>query len=236
MRKSMTNPMPWAGATLLAGAVLLLSSTPARGGPAPARARFSLTPHMGIVAESEYVEGPVQFSNGDVDFISIDPDTGLLVGLDVGYRFGERLSGFVALSYATADAGYVEKDNLRPDVDLDTVRIQPGLLFDVASFGSTTLAIGGALSFDFVSVDRLVWHDRLVHPDTTEVGLLGLAALDVGLTNRLSLRAQLGLEVSHPFLGDLEDNLALAEGERGADIDADTRTALLLGVDLAIWF
>src|SRR6266511_5561268 len=87
-------------------AVLLGASVAAGAEPASSGAGLMLTPHVGVVAESEYVEGPVQFSNGDVDYISIDPDTGLLVGLELAYRFSGRLSGFLTLSYASADAGY----------------------------------------------------------------------------------------------------------------------------------
>ena len=63
--------------------------------PAPANAqgdepagRFFLTPHLGVTSESDFVEGAVRFSDGDVDFISIEPGTGLLLGLELGYAFG----------------------------------------------------------------------------------------------------------------------------------------------------
>jgi hypothetical protein len=218
------------------GLAVLGASLAAGAEPASSGSGVTLTPHIGVVAESEYVEGPVHFSNGDVDYISIDPDTGLLIGVDLAYRFSGRVSGFLTLAYAAADAGYVEKDRLRPDVGLDTVRIQPGVRFDVASFGSSTLAFGAGLSLDFISVDGLVWHDRAMAPDSASIGLFGLAALDVGLTSRLTLRAQLDLELSHPFLGDLERQLALAEGERDASVDEDARTALILGLGLGIRF
>ncbi|MFN0253788.1 MAG: hypothetical protein ACKV2T_43380 [Kofleriaceae bacterium] len=59
---------------------------------------------------------------------------------------------------------------------------------------------------------------------------MGIAA---GISRRLSFHAHLALELNRPSHGDLEAALAAADGEAGADIDHDTRSAMVLVIGLA---
>jgi hypothetical protein len=219
--------------TIVAGAI---ASNHAHAQETAAPGKFSLTPHVGIIAESDLVDGRVRFSDGDIDFISVDPGTGVFAGIDVGYRVAERVTGFIGLSYASSDADYVERNNVRPDVEVDTIRIQPGIVVDVAAFGSSALVLGGGVTLAFLSVDRLVWNGNAVEPAAQAVGLFGLAGVNIGITPAIAFHARLGLEISKPFLDDFEDELALADGEAAAELDSEARTAMLLALGLNIDF
>lgn len=192
--------------------------------------RFFLTPHLGVTSESDLVEGPVRFSDGGIDFISIEPATGLLIGLELGYALGPKLDGVLALSYATADARYVEDGDLRPDVNLDTIRIQPGVMYNIVDSGKVGVAVGGGLTLARLSLDGMSWNDRSVDAVSTAIGVFGAGGLDVGLSARASLHVHLALEVTRPSYGDIEDELAIADGEAASDVDHDLRQALLLAV------
>jgi len=212
----------------------LVSPRVARAQSERAGRRFGLTPFVGLTLENELVDGPVRFSDGSVDFISIDPEMALLLGVELSYHFHERLSGFLQLSYALGEASYVENDNLRPDVDMATFRIQPGILFDAVSFGSGTLGVGGGLTVAFISVDDLFWSGQRTEMSSTGVGIFGRLALEIGLSDRLRFHAHLDLELSRASVGDIEDELARADDEFSADVDADTRTAVLVGLGIKI--
>jgi hypothetical protein len=128
---------------------------------------FALTPHVGVTSESAFVDGPVVFSDGDVDFILVEPDTALLLGVELSYWFSPKFAGVLGLSYATADARYIENNDLRRDVGFDTLRIQPGVMATVAGGDKFALDVGGGLTLYRHSIDGLVWNDRRVDP--TEV-------------------------------------------------------------------
>lgn len=205
----------------------------AAGGARPA-AKVSLTPHLGVVGESRFVDGPVAFSDGGVDFIRIDPDTGILLGLEIGVLFRPKLRGVLALSYASADATYFEDNELRPDLDIDTIRIQPGVMVTVLQAGKTDLAFGGGLTIARYAIDNMIWNDTVISPGSTSIGLFGAGALDVALTPKVAFHTHLALELNRPAYGDLEDALAFADNEAGATVDHDGRTALVFVVGVAI--
>jgi hypothetical protein len=196
--------------------------------------KFSLTPHVGLTSESDFVNSTVQFSDGERDYISIEPDAGLQVGLELDYQFRPRLSGVLALSYASADARYVEDRNLRPDARMSTIRIQPGVMASVLQSGRFDLGAGGGLTIARTSVDRMVWNGFRISPTSTALGVFGAASFDVALSSRTSLHSHIALELTRPGYGNLEDELAMADGEFSSDVDHDTRSALLLGIGVKI--
>lgn len=198
------------------------------------RSATALVPHLGMTSESDVMTGAVQFSDGDIDFISIDPRNAWLLGLEISHRFRDNLFGVLALSYASADARYIENNDLRPDVSVGTLRIQPGVMVPIVRTPALELALGGGLHIARMSIDGLVWNDRFFDTSALALGVFGAASIDVPLTPRLAFHAHLGLELSRTSLGGLEDALARADGETGAELASDTRTALQLVVGLAI--
>lgn len=195
---------------------------------------FSITPHVGVTSEGAFADGPAVFSDGDIDYILVEPGTATLLGLEVGYRFSSKLEGQLALSYAMTEARYIEKDNLRRDVDFDTLRIQPGLMVRVVDASKVAVDVGGGLTIARISMDGMVWNDRPISPSATAIGLFGAAGLDIPITPRLAFHAHLNLELARPFYSGFEDDLARADGESGAEIDHDMRAALLFAIGLRI--
>ena len=97
---------------------------------APARAdSLTLSPFLGVVSESDVVNGAVRFSDGGVDFISIEPELGLMIGVELGLQLRPKLVGMLALSYASADATYFEDDTQRPDIGVSTSASSPASSF-----------------------------------------------------------------------------------------------------------
>lgn len=214
-------------------ALVLTSDIDRALGQGATPSKVTLAPHIGIAAESEVVDGAVVFSDGDVDSILVEPDAGLLLGLELGVRLRPKLTGVLVLAFSTADAAYIEDGNLRPDAEVDTVRFQPGVMVTAVQRGKTSLAFGGGLTLARYSIDRMVWNDNAISPDATSIGLFGAGALDVALSPRVAFHTHLALEINRPSYGDLEVALAAADGEAGADVDHDTRTALVLAVGVA---
>ncbi len=194
----------------------------------PPAHEFSLTPHLGVTSESAFVDGAVRFSNVDVDFVSIVPDTGLLLGVELGYRFRPNLTGVLALSFARANARYIERDKVRTDATIDTIRIQPGVMIDVISAGATDVSLGGGLTIAQISIDDLIWKDVRFGSSALAIGVYGAGGLDIAISERASFHAHLALEVTRPTYGDLESDLALRDKELGAEVDHDLRLAALL--------
>ena len=79
-----------------------------------------------------------------------------------------------------------------------------------------------------VAFDDISWDGGRVDPRSTSIGLFGAVGLDVGISRRASFHAHLALEVNKPSYGDFEVGLARADGETGAEVDHDLRTAVLL--------
>jgi hypothetical protein len=215
-------------------AVLAMGASIAFAQGTPESSRFSVTPHLGVVSESDFVSGLVRFSDGDTDYISIEPRTGLLLGAEVSYRFRPKISGVLGLSFTSADARYIEKDSIRREAGVSTIRIQPGVMVDVVQGRTTDVAVGGGLTLAWISIEDLFWDGGRVDPDSTAIGVFGAGAIDVALSRRLSFHAHLAIELSKPSYGDLEDGLARADREVAAEVDHDVRSALLLGVGLTI--
>ncbi len=211
-----------------------VSVTPALAQPPSEPSTFSLTPHLGVTSESSYVDGPIVFSDGGVDFILVEPSSGVLAGLELSYRFSSKLAGVLGVSYAMADARYIEDNDLRRDVGFDTLRIQPGVMASIVSSDKVTFDLGGGLTIYQISIDGLVWNDRRVDPSGAALGLFGAAAIDVPLSSRLAFHSHLLLEASRPSFGGFEDDLAFADGEAGAEVEHDTRTGVVLAIGLRI--
>lgn len=144
------------------------------------------------------------------------------------------LTGVLGLSYAMADARYIEDNDLRGDVGFDTLRIQPGVMASLVSSDKFSLDLGGGLTLYQISIDGLVWNDRRVDPSGFGLGLFGAAGIDVPLSSRLSFHSHLSLELSRPFYGGFEDDIAGADGEAGAEVDHETRTGVVLALGLRI--
>lgn len=210
------------------GFTLGVGSTAALAQEASPPAALSITPHVGVVSESAFVDGLVRFSDGDTDFISIEPRTGILLGVELNYRFRPKVSGVLALSYTTASARYIEKDNLRRDAGTTTIRLQPGVMVDVVDTGKLAVAVGGGLTIARIAFEDINWDGGRVDPRSTAIGLFGAVGIDVALSRRASFHAHLALELNKPSYGDIEAGLARADGEIGSDVDHDLRTAVLL--------
>lgn len=194
----------------------------------PSQATLSITPHIGVVSESDFVDGLVRFSDGDTDFISIEPRTGLLLGAALNYRFQPRVTGVLGLSYTFADARYIEKDNFRRDGGVSTIRIQPGVMVNVVRTGKLDLSVGGGLTIARIALDDMVWDGGRIDSSSTAIGLFGAAGIDVPLSRRVSFHAHLAVELSRPSYGDFENALARADGEVGSEVDHDLRSAIFL--------
>lgn len=195
---------------------------------------FSLAPHVGVTSEGAFADGPAIFSDGDIDYILVEPGAATLLGLELGYRFSNQLEGTLALSYAMSEARFIEKDELRRDVDFDTLRIQPGVLYRVVDAAKVAVDVGGGLTIARISIDGMVWSDRPIAPSVTGLGLFGSAGLDIPLTDRLAFHSHLNLEATRPFYGSFEDDLARADGEAGVEIDHDLRLGLVFAIGLRI--
>ena len=200
---------------------------------ASAESELTLTPHLGIVNESDLVNGAVRFSDGSMDFIAIEPDIGFLFGIELALQLRPKLSGVLGLSYALADARYDEDGTLRRDLGIATLRIQPGVMANVVDAGKTRLALGGGLTIARTSIDGMAWSGQGIEPRLMSIGLFGAAGLDVGITSRMAFHTHLALELNRPSYGDLEDELAFADGEASSRVDHDLRTGLVIVVGLA---
>lgn len=191
-------------------------------------AKLSLTPHLGVVSESDFVSGVVRFSDGDTDFISIEPGTGLQLGAELNYRFRPKVTGVLGLSYTIASARYIEKDNVRRDVGVSTIRLQPGVMVSVVNAGKAEISVGGGLTIARVAIDDMRWDGFPVDPSSTAIGLFGAAGIEVPLSGRASFHGHLVLELNKPSYGDLESGLARADGEAASEVDHDLRSAIIL--------
>jgi hypothetical protein len=146
-------------------ATLSTATTYARNHPPR---RFTLGVLVGLGAQSEYHDGPVQFSDGDVEFLSVDPGPSLQLGLSAAYLFGERLAGNLTLWYGNSDANYIENDNFRRDLEVSTTAIDLGVTYQIVTTSKVRFAAGGGLTLAFQSVDRMVWEDY--QPSTSAIG------------------------------------------------------------------
>lgn len=219
---------------LLITVTLLAASSGSALAQQTSTSTFTLTPHLGVTSESAYVDGPIVFADGDVDYVLVEPDAGVLIGLELSYGFTPKVDGVLGLSYSIADARYIENNDLRRDVGFNTLRIQPGVMVNIVGSDKVSFDLGGGLSIYQLSIDGLIWNDRRVDPGGFGLGLFGAAGIDVPLTSKLSFHSHLLLELSRPFYGGFEDDIAFADGEVGAEVDHDLRTGAVLAVGLSI--
>ena len=87
-----------------------------------------------------------------------------------------------------------------------------------------------------MSFDGMTWSGERIEPTATLFGLFGTAGLDVGLSPRIEFHSHVVLELNRLTYGDLEDDLARADGEASSQLDHDLRTAfaLAIGVTFAL--
>lgn len=236
---------PFRGTVALLGSAALLLPGPALAQAARATGvleplgSFWVTPYLGIGLQNKYYDGLVHFSNGGTDLLVIDPGAGIVFGVQVGYRFRPAWTFYGDLATSSPDAGYIENRTLRPDIGLATTQIEAGVLYDVGTFPVAgkiaPLSIGGGLSLTVHTLQRFTWGGTYVAPTTTSVGLHGLAALDIPLAPKVSVRAQTKLTVSRLARGDLEQKIAFAEGPGlTATLDGRTLTHLLIAAGITI--
>lgn len=198
----------------------------------PARPSIALL--IGAGTHGHYHDGFVRFSNGDLEFLSVDPGASLNVALAGRYPLGARLDLHGALWFGRANARYIEGDDIRPEVSISTTTVDLGVSYRVVVGPTVHVGVGGGLFFASQAVGDMTWDRAVIEPRTSVIGLHGLATLDVPLADRLMFRAALRLGVGAPGLGDLEGELARAEGETRAEAETHSRTDALLAVGIAV--
>ncbi len=218
---------------LACGALLLPSSATGQArqqtrAPKPAGALW-VAPYIGVGFQNAYYDGVVQFSDGNTDFLTVDPGSSVLLGLQVGYRFNPKWTLHLNASTSSPNAEYIEDLTPRPDNDLRTTQVEAGLLYDIAAVrvgrDNAPFSIGGGLSLTSHSLKRFTWDGNAIRPSTTSVGAHGLAALEIPLAPKLNFRGQAKVSVTPLSLGDLEDKIAAAQGGGvTASLDAGTST------------
>jgi len=222
-----------------AGALLLSSSAGAQSISLSPIGSFSVTPYLGIGFQGEYYDDFVQFSDGGTDLLRIDPGSGLVYGVQLGYRVGPSWTLQVNLATSSPDAKYVEDRKIRPDVELRTSQLEVGVLYDLSTFPVggkiAPFLLGGGLSLTFHSLNRFRWKREVIEPSTTSIGVHGLAALDIPLAPKVSLRGQAKLAVISLSLGDLEKKIAFAEdGGVTATLDSGITTYLVISAGVTV--
>lgn len=221
------------------GALLLPSSAGAQSTPLSPIGSFWVTPYLGIGFQGEYYDDVVQFSDGGTDFLRINPGSGLVYGVQLGYRFRPSWTLQVNVASSAPDAEYVEDLRLRPDVELRTSQLEVGVLYDLSTFPVggkiAPFLLGGGLSLTFHSLDRFTWGGQFVEPSSTSIGVHGLAALDIPLAPKVSLRGQAKFAVISLSLGDLEEKIAFAEdGGVTATLDSGITTYLVISAGVTV--
>ena len=199
-----------------AGVLLLPGQGWAQTTPSSPLGSFWVTPYLGVAFQGEYHDGLVQFADGDIELLRLDPGSALVYGVQAGYRTGMAVTLQANLSYSVPEARYIEDNNIRPGVDVKTTQLELGLLYDLSTFPIADkiapFLIGGGLSLTFHSFDPFQWSGDFIQPSSTSIGVHGLAALDIPLAPKISLRGQAKLTASSLALGDLNDKIAFAEG------------------------
>lgn len=239
--KAIASQTLYAFAVIACGALLLPSpassqTRPQTRAPKPAGAVW-VAPYIGMGFQSAYYDDVVQFSDGSSSFLTVDPGSSVLLGLQLGYRFSPKWTLHLNASTSSPNAEYIEDLTPRPDNDLRTTQFEAGVLYDVAALrvgrDNAPLSIGGGLSLTSHSLKQFTWSGNAIRPSTTSVGAHALAALEIPLAPKLNLRGQAKVSVTPLSLGDLEDKIAAAEGGGvTASLDAGTSTnfQLLFGV------
>jgi hypothetical protein len=217
----------------LAGAVLMLpgaadaQARPQARTPQQRSSGVWVAPYIGVGFQSNYYDGVVQFSDGGTDFLTVDPGSTALIGLQIGYRVSPKWTLHGNISTASLNAQYIEDLTPRPDSDLRTTQIEAGALYDVGALrlgkDKAPISVGGGLSLTTHSMKQFTWNGNAIRPSTTSLGAHALAALDIPLAPKLTFHGQAKLSVTPLSLGDLEEKIAAAEGGGlTASLDAGT--------------
>jgi hypothetical protein len=123
------------------------------------------------------------------------------------------------------------KLTLRPNVGLRSTQIEGGALYDLSTFPVAgkiaPLSVGGGLSLTIHTLNRFTWGGTFIQPRTTSLGVHGIAALDLPVAPKVSVRGQAKLVLSRLATGNLETKIAFAEGG-GVTARLDTRTLTYL--------
>lgn len=220
-----------------AGVLLLPGQGWAQTAPLSPLGSFWLTPYLGIGFQGEYHDAVVQFADGDRELLRLDPGSAIVYGVQAGLRTGTAVTVQANLTYSVPKARYIEDTDIRPNVDLKTTQLELGLLYDVSTFPIggkiAPFLIGGGLSLTFHSFDPFRWDDVFIQPSSTSIGVHGLAALDIPLAPKVSLRGQAKLTASSLALGDLNDKIAFAEGTAiASSLDGGISTYFVLSAGL----
>jgi opacity protein-like surface antigen len=188
-----------------------------------------VAPYIGFGVQSAYYDGVVQFSDGSSAFLTVDPGTSAVLGMQLGYRFNPKWTLQVNLSTSSPNAAYIEDLAPRPDKSLRTNQFEAGVLYDATSFrvgrNKAPLSIGGGLSLTSHSMKQFTWNGNAIRPSTTSLGAHGLAALEIPLAPKLNFRGQAKVSVTPLALGDLEKKIAAAEGG-GVTASLDSKTSI----------
>jgi len=221
---------------LLLPSLAAAQARPQKQAPKPAGAIW-VAPYIGVGFQTAYYDNVVQFSDGSSSFLTVDPGSSVLLGLQAGYRFSPKWTLHLNASTSSPNAEYIEDLTPRPDNDLRTTQLEAGLLYDVAALrvgrNNAPLSVGGGLSLTSHSLNRFTWNGNAIRPSTTSIGAHALAALEIPLAPKLNFRGQAKVTVTPLSLGDLEQKIAAAEGGPvTASLDAGTSTSfqMLFGV------
>jgi hypothetical protein len=222
----------------LAGLAVIVAMLPGSAGaqarsqaraPQPSSGGLWIAPYFGAGFQSAYYDGVVQFSDGSSAFLTVDPGTTVVLGLQLGYRLSSKWTLQGNVSTASPTAEYIEDLQLRPENNLRTTQIEAGVLYDAASLrvgrDKAPLSVGGGLSLTSHSMKNLIWNGNAIRPSATSIGAHALAALDIPLAPRLSFHSQVKLTMSPLSRDDLEEKLAAAQGGSvTATLDGGTST------------
>ena len=198
-----------------------------------------ITPHIGLGFQGEYHDAIVQFADGDLELLRLDPGSGIVFGVQAGFRVGPAVTFHTSLGYSKVDADYVEDTNIRPRVGMKTSQLEAGILYDLSTFPVAgkiaPFLVGGGLSLTFHSFDPFRWDDVFIEPSSTSIGVHGLAALDIPLAPKLSFRGQVKVTAMSLALGDLNDKIAFGEGTAIANpLDGGIATYIVLSGGITI--
>jgi hypothetical protein len=202
----------------------------------PSSSGLWIAPYFGAGFQSTYYDGVVQFSDGTTAFLTVDPGTSVVLGLQLGYRLSPKWTLQGNISTASPSTEYIEDLQLRPENHLRATQIEAGMLYDAASLrigrDKAPLAVGGGLSLTSHSMKNLIWNGNAIRPSATSIGAHALAALDIPLAPRLTFHSQAKLTMTPLSRGDLEEKLAAAQGGSVAatlDSGMSTYFQLLIG-------
>jgi hypothetical protein len=238
VRVRLTRTLGFAGAILLLPAAAQSQARTAAAARPAAASRIWIAPYFGAGVQSNYYDGLVQFSDGSSAFLTLDPGTSVVFGVQVGYRLSPKWTMQSSVSTASPDASYIENLSARPDQNLRTTQIDAGILYDAAALrvgkDKAPITIGGGLSLTSHSIKNLVWNGNTIRPGATSIGAHVVAGLDIPLAEKFSFHSQAKLSLTPLSRGDLEEKLGAAQGGGvTAALDGGTSTYFQLNLGAA---